>query len=223
MNDDQGGGPPDELRALFPRSFEHMAMTHRSRRAAAPPAPAAAPKAPPTPVAGSGSGDTEMRALFPRSFDRMRPGGSPPAPTDATAPDGARTAPPAAPGAALDLDPPQGFKADDPVFGEFKKLAGELGLDKEKAGKLLELQKRSVEAETQVYVDELKGWEQKTRTDKEIGGTALNESLGLARGVLEKYGTPELTKELHSWGFGNHPEMIRLLSRVGRELNKKGK
>jgi hypothetical protein len=63
-------------------------------------------------------------------------------------------------------------------------------------------------------------WEKQTREDEEIGGDRLDETLSTAVGVISEYGTPGLLEDLEEHGFGSHPELIRLLSRVGRELNE---
>jgi len=56
------------------------------------------------------------------------------------------------------------------------------------------------------------------RADAEIGGTALNESLGFAKAAMDKFGGEKFRAELEAHGMGNNAEMIRLLARVGRAM-----
>jgi hypothetical protein len=62
-------------------------------------------------------------------------------------------------------------------------------------------------------------WEQAAKADKEIGGDKLPENLGLAKSVLDKFGTAELRELLTTSRLGNNPEVIRLLSKVGAAIS----
>lgn len=57
------------------------------------------------------------------------------------------------------------------------------------------------------------GWGEAAKSDKEIGGANYDKATKLATAVVKKFGTPELMEELNR-GYGNHPELVRLLSRV---------
>lgn len=70
--------------------------------------------------------------------------------------------------------------------------------------------------------DQVADWERRTREDAEIGRDRLDETLQTALGVISKYGAPSLLEDLEEHGFGSHPDLIRLLSRVGRDLNRRG-
>jgi len=63
-------------------------------------------------------------------------------------------------------------------------------------------------------------WAKYVASDKEIGGEALSQSKELAKAVLTKFGTEGLIKDLERTGLGNHPEMLRLLSRIGRSMKE---
>jgi len=66
-------------------------------------------------------------------------------------------------------------------------------------------------------VGEINEWRETTNTDKEIGGENLERSISRANLFLDKYGTPE-ARELLREGMGNHPEVIRILSRAGAAM-----
>jgi hypothetical protein len=128
------------------------------------------------------------------------------------APTGGST-PPSKP-AALEMEAPAWLEPNE-TFAEFKSAAGELGLDQQKAGRMLELHKRAGEAE---LAQRIARWENEASGDAEIGGQNMNASVGTARDLVREFGTPALTEALESTGLGSNPEVIRLLSRVGQAL-----
>jgi hypothetical protein len=60
-------------------------------------------------------------------------------------------------------------------------------------------------------------WVFRTQTDEELGGPLLGQKLSVARSVLKRYGTKSLHLFLEQSRFGSHPELIRLLWRIGSE------
>jgi hypothetical protein len=56
------------------------------------------------------------------------------------------------------------------------------------------------------------------KTDKELGGTALDGNIRLAQSALTKFGTPELRAALDTTGMGNHPEVVRVFTRIGKAM-----
>jgi hypothetical protein len=61
-------------------------------------------------------------------------------------------------------------------------------------------------------------WLVESQSDPEVGGTKFKEAAAYANRVFQKYGTPKLKAYLEETRLGNHPEVVRLLSRAGREL-----
>lgn len=121
--------------------------------------------------------------------------------------------------AALELDVPAGIDRQSPVFGQFRQLAGELGLNKDGAGKMLALYTAEQERTRDASMDT---WEAATRADREIGGDRLEGSIADAREALDRHGTPELRELLDQTGLGSHVEVIRLLARVARTTRSRG-
>tara|TARA_R110000765_G_scaffold200964_2_gene306405 strand:- start:747 stop:1415 length:669 start_codon:yes stop_codon:yes gene_type:complete len=81
---------------------------------------------------------------------------------------------------------------------------------------------------SQAYTDRVTAWADATRADKLLGGEKLAENLGTAKAAMDKFGNDEL-KQLfdaptpdnpNGLGIGNHPEVIRLLHRVGSLLSE---
>lgn len=110
---------------------------------------------------------------------------------------------------------------DPQVQETFKGLAKELNLTQENAQKLLDgmapkMQERFEQGLAQVRSE----WKAASESDKEFGGEKLKSNLGIAVKALDTYGTPELRGFLDESGLGNHPEVIRMLYRVGQTLNE---
>jgi hypothetical protein len=107
-----------------------------------------------------------------------------------------------------------------------KALAKELGLSKEAAQKLVNRDiALRVEGQKRIdaAIDQQKTrWAEQTRSDTEVGGQNLDRSLGDARTVLDKFGTPAFKKEITESGYGNNVELIRLLARVGKVMREDG-
>lgn len=118
---------------------------------------------------------------------------------------------------------PEGFY-DPKVAERVSEIAKDLKLQPEDAQKLMDA---SI-AEVTQYEDAVKAgleatkasWEAIVASDKEIGGTALPKNKELAKAVLTKFASEGLIKDLEETGFADHPEMLRLLSRIGRSMKE---
>lgn len=63
------------------------------------------------------------------------------------------------------------------------------------------------------------GWAEAAKNDKEIGGEKFTENVELAHRALKHFDVSgELAKGLDLSGFGNHPEVIRVFSKIGRAM-----
>lgn len=121
---------------------------------------------------------------------------------------------------------PEGFKADEALLGKVKPLFKELGLKSEQAQKLadtfaahqLELSKSAEKESEKAFADLKAGYLKDLKADKDLGGAKFDATIAAAKKALTKFGTPELTKLLDDTGFGNHPELVRFVARVGGAL-----
>ncbi len=85
----------------------------------------------------------------------------------------------------------------------------------------------AVEQLSTAYDERVNSWAEEVQNDKELGGEKLTENLGVAKKVLDGYGSEGFQKLLDKptaenpdgLGLGNHPEMIRFLHRVGKSIN----
>jgi hypothetical protein len=62
-------------------------------------------------------------------------------------------------------------------------------------------------------------WVFQTQTDQDLGGPLFKQKLAVARSVLKRYGSKELTKLLEQTRIGSHPELIKLLWRIGTDTS----
>lgn len=97
--------------------------------------------------------------------------------------------------------------------------AKELGLTNEEAQTQLELESEAIsgyKSKQEIMVKEIReGWIEAAKKDKDIGGDNFKGNLEKANRVIEKYGSEAFRKALNETGFGDHPEVIRIFSKLG--------
>lgn len=192
-----------------------------------------------TPAAPAATGATTLTSTTassgappPASAVDSAPGVAP-AKTDAGAPpssaasDTAAAAPGEKPGETKPADTPFELKLPDGVqagegLEKFKGLAKEFGWKGEQAQKVLELfaeQQKAADVSSRAQLDKMHaGWLESMKADKEIGGADFEANGQLARKAMLRFATPELRTFLNDSGLGNHPELVRLMCRVGKAV-----
>jgi hypothetical protein len=124
----------------------------------------------------------------------------------------------------IELKLPEGSSLDATYLEKTKAMAKDLGLTQEAAQKLVErdnaMMAGFVEQHQVKWNEQVVQWEGAVKSDKEIGGANFQSSVHDARTALDKFGTPEFKNMLNQSGYGNHPELIRLLSRVGKAMRE---
>lgn len=119
------------------------------------------------------------------------------------------------------LKPTEGSTIDAKVVDTYAEAAHKLGISQEQAQKLLDTVSPTIGArQTEMLDATRKQWLEETRTAKDIGGDRLDESLAKAAHALDKFGTPALRELLDASGLGNHPDMVRAWSAVGRAISE---
>jgi predicted transcriptional regulator len=103
------------------------------------------------------------------------------------------------------------------VSTAFSDIAKELDLSQAAAEKILDkmspvIQKNNRETADKMIAD----WTEQTKKDQEIGGSRLKENTTLAVKALDKFGNESFKNLLNESGLGNHPEVIRFLSKIGK-------
>lgn len=99
-----------------------------------------------------------------------------------------------------------------------------LGLSNEQAQAFLNekdsLVRGIVEQQKQALDARATRWAEDVKNDKEIGGEALNENVETAKRFVQRFASDAMKKELDDTGLGNHPELIRMLSRAGKMMKE---
>lgn len=121
-----------------------------------------------------------------------------------------------------------GVTPNDAALADFKTLAREFGLSKEKAQKLVDLQNRiareSFDAAVKRYDEEQRAitdkWEATVKADPELGGTALDDNMRVAKSVFRTLGVPEAFDVIMKNNMGSNPAILRLLYRAGKALGE---
>jgi len=123
-----------------------------------------------------------------------------------------------------DFNLPEGMEIDKERMEGFVPVAKELGLSQEKAQKLVDFYaadvKKHFDSWQTAWNDTQTKWRDATKADPEVGGANLETSLTAARHVLKELGTPALVEALDLTGMGNHPELVRLLSKIGKLMKE---
>lgn len=122
--------------------------------------------------------------------------------------------------AKYDLKLPKDSPLSQAQLEAVSSYAKEKGLTNEQAQEVLDrdsIVATNILKEQQTQFDAtLETWKTAIRNDKEFGGSHLNESLILAKSVVDRFASPELKAELDATGYGNHPELMRFLVRIGK-------
>lgn len=119
-----------------------------------------------------------------------------------------------------DFTLPADFDAAQINLDDIKGFAKDLGLDQDKAQKLVDRvikQRTDFETATGNTVAEVHAkWATQAQEDPEIGGDKFEATLAAARTVIDnpKIVTPEFKTFLDETGLGNHPEAIRVFARL---------
>lgn len=122
------------------------------------------------------------------------------------------------------LTMPEGVEVDqallDALGPEFKDLALSNRDAQRLADKFIEIEtaKRAKQAED--WAGTVAKWADDAKKDTEIGGPKWDASVSSAGRALDRFGSPALTEYLDATGAGNHPELIRLLAKVGAAIGE---
>lgn len=159
------------------------------------------------------------------------PEGTPPegTPPEGTPPDEGTVltdekGPQGAPETYADFTVPDGMTIDQPLVDAAIPVLKEIGVSQIQAQKLVdmisELRQAESKANSDSYNQTVKDWVEEGKKDKEFGGDKYDENVGIANRGLDKFGTPKLVEVLKQTGLGNHPEFIRLFTRVGKLIKE---
>ncbi|EMB3084236.1 peptidase [Providencia huaxiensis] len=163
----------------------------------------------------------------PANGDNSAPAGAEPSKTDDKAnpePKGDDKKPVSAAPEKYEFTAGEGQELDKEAVAAFEPIARELGLSNKQAQKIVDVYGSTIipqiakqqEAAWQKQVTE---WAETVKADKELGSV---ESIGNAQKAMDQFGTPELKQYLNDSGLGNHPELFRIFSRIGKAMSEDG-
>lgn len=128
-----------------------------------------------------------------------------------------------------ELTPPEGMTLDPVLMTEAEPVLRELNLSNDQANKILplarKLQENTVNAIVEMGAQQKKDWLDAFAADPEIGGPKRQETEHLAAKGLDALGFPQghsFREALTSSGFGNHPDMIRAMRKIGEMVGEDG-
>lgn len=122
------------------------------------------------------------------------------------------------------LKAPENSPLSQAHLDEISTFAKEKGLSNEVAQMLVERESKAVDAfkESQQTMYEAKKaeWFEASKNDKNFGGEKFKENAELAHRVIERYASPALKEHLKETGLGNHPELVRFVLDIGKEMSE---
>lgn len=123
-----------------------------------------------------------------------------------------------------DLKLPDGSRLEAAHVEKIASYSKEHGLSNEQAQKLLERDNSLVadffDGQKAQFEANKTAWLEESKTDKEIGGDSLGKNAELSKRVLDRFGTEKFKQLLDETGAGNHPEFIRVFTRIGRLMSE---
>lgn len=123
---------------------------------------------------------------------------------------------------------PEGIEYDEQTGKDFVDLVNKYGLPRDAVTDLVGLQNRAVQAHSdanaKLWGDTQDQWRDQVSKDAEIGGDKTTPALANISKLLDKYGKdiPTLRQAFDLTGAGNHPDMVKFLSRVAKDLAEGG-
>lgn len=122
---------------------------------------------------------------------------------------------------------PEGLTVDEDMSKSFLEVMNDAALSPaDRAQKLVDLQASlatKMAEETQKAWDTMQTeWQNQVRSDPEIGGDKLAPALGEIAKLVDKYGSSELRQVMDLTGAGNHPEVIKFLHKIAKDLGEGG-
>lgn len=133
----------------------------------------------------------------------------------------AEPTPPAKP-TEISLERPDDSPLSEERFASVIEFAKANGYTQEQTEKLVE--RESVEATSLVeeqnrkVAEAHKQWLEQSKNDPEVGGVNFEKSAELAKRVVQRFGSEELKKALNESGYGDHPELLRFIARIGKAM-----
>lgn len=116
---------------------------------------------------------------------------------------------------------PDGVKLLPGEYENFSGVAREMGLDNDKAQKLMDFALKSREEAQAQFAQQRAGWVEELQQDAAFGGGNFEANVRLAQQGLARFDTDGSVKKLlRETGYDNHPALVRLFAHVGKALGE---
>lgn len=119
---------------------------------------------------------------------------------------------------------PEGAQLTDELKAYFEGVGKKLGLSQERAqafvDEYFENAKANAEAALSALEEAHNAWVTEVKADKEFGGQDFDRNMQYVAKARDAFATPELLQLLNESRLGSHPEMVRLMYRVGKALSE---
>lgn len=227
---------------LFPSALERQRGRFMREGEHAPAPPAAAPEAPAAPApeaaapeaAPEGSLISEIAGeAAPKAAEGEAPKPEGEKPAEPEKKEGEEAASILGAPEAYDIKLPAEFTEaggvfDKEAFDLVEPILREMNLSNEAAEKLMGsyatqviplIQKRAADAMDASSAAMRTAWEKQSKDDPDIGGAKFEETKALTKQTLVRFGLEKdgpFLKLLDESGLGNHPDMLRVMSNIGR-------
>lgn len=86
--------------------------------------------------------------------------------------------------------------------------------------KFTEVMQQRATAQGETWATTIAGWADQAKADKDIGGDNWDTTVSTGLRAVNVLGTPALREYLNASGAGNHPEVIRLMAKVGAMIKE---
>lgn len=121
-----------------------------------------------------------------------------------------------------ELNLPNGSTLKQDEVDKIAALAKERGLSNDDAQKLVEEKSQEktnfIEAQKQEFSQLRATWKDQFIKDPELGGENAKASAEHAKRFVDRFASDDLKKAFNETGFGDHPELIRLMARAGKAM-----
>lgn len=120
---------------------------------------------------------------------------------------------------AYELTAPEGYPMDAQTLKAFTEHCRAAGFSKEQAEKQLGWMKDNYQNWHEQQTAQRKSWREELRADKDFGGDKYDASLAEAKKALATFDEGgQIRAMLDETGYGDHPAVVRIFTRVGRAL-----
>lgn len=127
-----------------------------------------------------------------------------------------------------DVTLPEGMQLDEKMTGKFSEYATKLNLSQKGANDLMTMavelteqtKQQTLEAMGKLTEAKIESYKQLLRTDKEIGGAKLNDTLKTATLAYDAFADQETQELLAEAGLTVHPKIIKMFQAIGSQMQQ---